>query len=140
MAIFYDYTITVNGDSAKLDKSIYLYKNNKNITYYFTIKNAPFKFINAIDMIESLNASTADIKILKPNGVKMRIKDILIENGKVKLEIDSNFMDELSEIGVYDFQIDLYDNATDKGRVTIPPVVNQFHVLAPIFEDDEATE
>lgn len=37
MAIFYDYTITVDGDKAKLDKNIYLYKNNKNITYYFKI-------------------------------------------------------------------------------------------------------
>lgn len=140
MAIFYDYTITVDGDKAKLDKNIYLYKNNKNIIYYFKIQNAPFKFINAVDMVESLNASTADIKILKPNGVKKRIKNIPIENGKVKLEIDDSFMDEISEIGKYTFQIDLYDNATNKGRVTIPPVIEQFCVLAPIFEDNEATE
>lgn len=49
-------------------------------------------------------------------------------------------MDEISEIGKYTFQIDLYDNATNKGRVTIPPVIEQFCVLAPIFEDNEATE
>ena len=82
----------------------------------------------------------ADIKIIKPNGVKKRIQNIPIENGKIKLEIDDRFMDEVSEIGAYTFQIDLYDDAIDKGRVTIPPVVDQFHVLAPIFEDDEATE
>ena len=65
---------------------------------------------------------------------------LYIENGKVKLEIDDSFMDEISEIGKYTFQIDLYDNATNKGRVTIPPVIEQFCVLAPIFEDNEATE
>ena len=140
MAIFYDYTITVDGDKAKLNKNIYLYKDNKNITYYFTIQNAPFKFIKAVDMIESLNASTADIKILKPNGIKKRITNIPIENGKVKWEIDDKIMDEISEIGKYTFQIDLYDDAENKGRVTIPPVIEQFYVLAPIFEDSEATE
>ena len=138
MAIFYNYTITVNGNKASLNSHIYLYKNNKNIDYYFTIKNAPFLFKDEVNMIESINASTARIKFIKPNGEKITFKNIVIENGKIKLRIDDKFIDEISEIGDYSFQIDLYDNNTENiGMVTIPPVINEFHVLAPLFDDDE---
>ena len=134
MAIFYDYTITVNENKAALNKDIYLYKDNRNIIYYFSIKNAPFKFVDLTDMIESTEATYANIKILKPNGVKKKFSKIPIENGKVKLKIDSEFIDEISEIGDYTFQIDLFDN--EDGFITIPPVYNQFHVLEPLFDDE----
>lgn len=137
MAIFYDYTITVDGNKATLNKDIYLYKDNRNIIYYFSIKNAPFKFVDLTDMIESAEATYANIKILKPNGVKKKFSKIPIENGKVKLKIDSEFIDEISEIGNYTFQIDLFDN--EDGFITIPPVYNQFHVLEPLFDDETTT-
>ena len=38
MAIFYNYTITVDGNKATMDKNIYLYRKNKNVDYYFEIK------------------------------------------------------------------------------------------------------
>ena len=138
MAIFYDYTITVNGDKASLNKDIYIYKDNRNIIYYFSIKNAPFKFVDLTDMIESTDATYANIKILKPNGAKEKFSNIPIENGRIKLKIDKEFADEISEIGDYTFQIDLFDN--DNGFITIPPVYKQLHVLKALFDDDSVTE
>lgn len=36
--IKYDYEITVNGNQAKLNKDIYLFRGNKNVHYYFAVK------------------------------------------------------------------------------------------------------
>lgn len=135
MAIYYEYIITVNGSIATLNKDIYLYKNNKNIDYYFIIKNADFNFLD-LDSNKLDNAPYASIKLLNPSGKKILSKKADITNGKVHLRINETLIDEDSEIGTYTFQIDLYDG--ENGRVSIPPIVNKFHVLDSLFDDDEA--
>lgn len=50
--IKYDYEITVNGNQAKLNKDIYLFRGNKNVHYYFAVKNASFNFKGSTDLIE----------------------------------------------------------------------------------------
>ena len=138
MAIFYNYTITVNGDKAKMDKNIYLYRKNKNIDYYFTIKNACFKFEDEINYVVGYNAQFARFRIVKPDGTNFFTKKSKVIDGKVKFCVTEDLIDEPIEVGTYIFQIDLYDN--DDGFVTIPPVYNQFHVLEPLFEEDEVAK
>lgn len=136
MAIFYNYTITVNGNKASMDKNIYLYRKNKNVDYYFEIKNACFKFENEINYIVSYNAEYARFRILKPDGTKFFTEKRKVENGYAKFSVTEDLIDEKIEVGTYVFQIDLYDE--DDGFITIPPIYNQFHVLEPLFDEDDS--
>ena len=135
MAIYYQYIITVNGDTATLNRDIYVYKNNRNIDYYFVINNAAFNF-DDIESIDKVVAPYASVKLLDPSGKKLMTKKASIVDGKVHLRVNETLIDEDTEVGTYSFQIDLYDG--ENGRVSIPPVINRFHVLNPIFDDDEA--
>lgn len=136
MAIFYNYTITVNGNKASMDKNIYLYRKNKNVDYYFEIKNAYFKFEDEINYIISYNAKYARFRVIKPDGTKFFTEKREVENGYAKFSVTEDLIDERAEVGTYVFQIDLYDGSN--GFITIPPIYNQFHVLEPLFDEDES--
>ncbi len=136
MAIFYNYTITVNGNKASMDKNIYLYRKNKNVDYYFEIKNACFKFENEINYIISYNAEYARFRVIKPDGTKFFTEKRKVEDGYAKFSVTEDLIDERAEVGTYVFQIDLYDE--DDGFITIPPIYNQFHVLEPLFDEDDS--
>lgn len=131
--IYYDYTITVKGDKASLNKNIYLYRRNLNIDYYFKVVDASFVF-KEVDRTEW--ATQATIKMINPSGKKIASKPIYIgSDNKIHLRIQEMLIDEVSEVGSYTFQIDLYDS--EGGRVTIPPVEGQLIVLEPLFDDGE---
>lgn len=136
MAIFYNYTIIVNGNKASMDKNIYLYRKNKNVDYYFEIKNACFKFEDEINYIISYNAKYARFRVIKPDGTKFFTEKREVENGYAKFSVTEDLIDERAEVGTYVFQIDLYDGSN--GFITIPPIYNQFHVLEPLFDEDES--
>ena len=125
--INYDYTVTVTGNTAKLDKDIYLFRGNKNVHYYFAVKNASFNFKGSTDLIEKTNAINAAVTVIKPNGVEVANAIAEVENGKIHLKVTEDLIDEEVEVGDFDLVFDLFDD-TD-GAVTIPKVQGQFHVL-----------
>lgn len=125
--IKYDYEITVNGNQAKLNKDIYLFRGNKNVHYYFAIKNASFNFKGSTDLIEKTNAINAAVTVIKPNNVEVASAIAKVENGKIHLKVTEDLIDEEVEVGDFDLVFDLFDD-TD-GAVTIPKVIGQFHVL-----------
>ena len=125
--IKYDYTVTVTGNTAKLDKDIYLFRGNKNVHYYFAIKNASFNFKGTTDLIEKTNAINAAVTVIKPNNVEVASAIAKVENGKIHLKVTEDLIDEEVEVGDFDLVFDLFDD-TD-GAVTIPKVIGQFHVL-----------
>lgn len=125
--IKYDYTVTVTGNTAKLDKDIYLFRGNKNVHYYFAIKNASFNFKGTTDLIEKTNAINAAVTVVKPNAVEVANAIAEVENGKIHLKVTEDLIDEEVEVGDFDLVFDLFDD-TD-GAVTIPKVTGQFHVL-----------
>lgn len=125
--IKYDYEITVNGNTAKLNKDIHLFRENKNVHYYFAIKNASFNFKGSTDLIEKTNAINAAVTVIKPNGVEVANAIAPVENGKIHLKVTEDLIDEEVEVGDFDLVFDLFDD-TD-GAVTIPKVIGQFHVL-----------
>ena len=125
--IKYDYEITVNGNTAKLNKDIHLFRENKNVHYYFAIKNASFNFKGSTDLIEKTNAINAAVTVIKPNNVEVASAIAKVENGKIHLKVTEDLIDEEVEVGDFDLVFDLFDD-TD-GAVTIPKVIGQFHVL-----------
>lgn len=125
--IKYDYEITVTGNTAKLNKDIHLFRENKNVHYYFAIKNASFNFKGSTDLIEKTNAINAAVTVIKPNGVEVANAIAPVENGKIHLKVTEDLIDEEVEVGDFDLVFDLFDDVD--GAVTIPKVAGQFHVL-----------
>lgn len=123
-------TVTINNDKASLDEEIYLYQNDRNIDIYITIKDVKYSFE---DVLTRSSASFSRIKVLKPNGDKFITDKLPITDNKILLTITKAFTDQIEEIGVHKFQIQLFDS--QQGRLTVPPL--HFTVLAPLFEDDD---
>lgn len=134
-----DLTITIDGNKASVDEPLYMYQGDRNIDIYFTIIDSKFKFseTNSNILVDS-TAKYSTIKVLKPNGEKIRTDKKAIEDNKIVFTINQEFADEATEIGKYKLQIQLWSiDANNQGRVTIPPI--EFEVLEPIFEDNDAS-
>ena len=134
-----DLTITIDGNKASVDEPLYMYQGDKNIDIYFTIIDSKFKFseTNSNILVDS-TAKYSTIKVLKPNGEKIRTDKKAIEDNKIIFTINQEFADEATEIGKYKLQIQLWSiDANNQGRITIPPI--EFEVLEPIFEDNDAS-
>ena len=132
-----DLTITIDGNKASVDEPLYMYQGDRNIDIYFTIIDSKFKFseTNSNILVDS-TAKYSTIKVLKPNGEKIKTDKKAIEDNKIVFTINQEFADEATEIGKYKLQIQLWSiDANNQGRVTIPPI--EFEVLEPIFEDDD---
>ena len=123
-------TMTIEGRTASLSESIYLYRGDRNVDILFTITDAKFKFneYSGNILVES-TAKYATVNVLKPNGAKFSSEQLAIIDNKVVLTIDQQFIDEITEVGTHLVQIQLWD--TNNGRVTLPPI--NFEVLEPIF-------
>ena len=123
-------TMTIEGRTASLSESIYLYRGDRNVDILFTITDAKFKFneYSGNILVES-TAKYATVNVLKPNGDTFTSNKLSIIDNKVVLEITQDFIDEITEVGTHLVQIQLWD--ADNGRVTLPPI--NFEVLEPIF-------
>ena len=134
-----DLTITIDGNKASVDEPLYMYQGDRNIDIYFTIIDSKFRFSETnSNILADSTAKYSTIKVLKPNGEKIRTDKKAIEDNKIVFTINQEFADEAVEIGIYKLQIQLWSiDATNQGRVTIPPI--EFEVLEPIFEDNDAS-
>ena len=136
MAIIIERTITINNDKATLDKPIYFYIGDGNITCLFTIKEigktARFGTINNTNVIqENDSIDYGEARIYKPSKDHAETARAEIIDDKLQIEFNFDNIDEYSEAGVHKLQIHLYDNATgDRNRLTIPPI--DINVLMPI--------
>lgn len=146
MAIIIERTITIRNDQATLDKPIYLYIEDGDITCLFTInekeKTARFGSVNKTDysIIDNNNIDYGQVRIYKPDpGSDSTSRLVLTEKAEViddKLHVifSSKNIDDFSEAGVHKLQIHLYDD--EDNRFTIPPV--DLHILMPIGCDNNA--
>lgn len=132
-----DLTITIDGNKASVDEPLYMYQGDRNIDIYFTIIDSKFRFSETnSNILADSTAKYSTIKVLKPNGEKIKTDKKAIEDNKIIFTINQEFADEATEIGKYKLQIQLWSiDANNQGRVTIPPI--EFEVLEPIFEDDD---
>ena len=125
--IKYNYEISVNDNKARLNKDIFLFRGNRNIHYYFSIKGARFTFSKTNeDLIESSNAIYAAVTVIKPNGVEVANAIAPVEDGVIHLKVTEDLIDEEVEVRDFDLVFDLFDDS--EGAVTIPKIQGQFHV------------
>ena len=134
MAIVIEKTITLKNNQATLDSPLYLYVGDGDITYLFTIKEmkkaATFGSINQINLITE-QASYGEVRIYKPDGELVFTTRAEIIDNKLQALFSYEHIDQLTEAGVHQLQIHLYDDDnSERNRFTIPPV--ELNVLFPV--------
>ena len=140
--IFTERTITVVNDSATINKPLILYRGDKNIELKITIVESQFKFrsTGASNVIETSNASYAQLVINTPYDLPIFSEVTATENGTVIFVISAAMIDEVREVGIYDIQIRLLDD-NKQSRASIPPVSNAIEIREPIaIEDGSAVD
>lgn len=140
--IFRECTITVVNDKATINKPLILYRGDKNIELKITIAESQFKFRNtdASNVIETTDASYAQLVINTPYGLPIFSDVAATKNGAVIFVITEAMIDEIREVGAYEIQIRLLDD-NKQSRASIPPVSNAIEIREPIaIEDGSAVD
>lgn len=135
--IFTERTITVVNDSATINKPLILYRGDKNIELKITIVESQFKFrsTGASNVIETANASYAQLVINTPYDLPIFSEVTATENGTVIFVITEAMIDEVREVGIYDIQIRLLDDSK-QSRASVPPVSNAIEIREPMAIED----
>ena len=136
MAIVIERTITVNNDKSILDNPLYLYVGDGDITYLFTIKEkkrvATFGELDSSNSLLSEINGYGDVRIYKPDGSEpVFTTRAEIVDDKLQAIFSYEHIDQLTEAGVHQLQIHLYDDDdSERNRFTIPPI--ELNVLFPV--------
>ena len=136
MAIVIERVITIKDNISTLDNPLYLYTGDGDITYLFTIKemkkSARFGQISQTNVItEEGYFSYGDVRIYKPNEELAFTARAQIIDDKLQAIFSFEDIDNITESGIHQLQIHLYDAETgERNRFTIPPV--NLHVLLPV--------
>ena len=134
MAIVIERVITVKNNIATLDNPLYLYTGDGDITCLFTIKEikkaATFGQINTSNLITE-GVGYGEVRIYKPDDVLVFTARAEIIDDKLQALFSFTNIDQLTEAGIHQLQIHLYDaDAGERNRFTIPPV--ELNVLFPV--------
>ena len=137
--IFTNRKITISGDKASMDKQIVLYRGDREVEVQFEIVYEAIKY-RTTNAIESINASFGQLVIQNESAEIPTVTSVSPTNeGVIIFKFTKEMIDELPELGIYNFQIRLFDD-TQTSRITIPIVENSIIIKEPlsISEGDTA--
>ena len=135
--IFTERVITVRKGVSTIDEPVILYRGDYEVEVRFTIINSRFKFIGGTNVIDSENAAYGQLAILKPNGDNIFSDTMECINGGVSFVLSKEMIDEIHELGLYSFQIRLFDQSK-KSRASIPPIEFGIEIREPIASEDHS--
>ena len=133
--IITDRTITVRKGVSSINEPVVVYRGDYEIVLRFTIMNSKFKFMSRTNMIESEKASYAQLVILTPYGGNIFSAMTKCSEGAVAFVMTQEMLDQIEEVGLYSFQIRLFD-VNKESRITIPPVEFGIEIREPIASED----
>ena len=135
--IYTEVKINIKNYQALIDKTIIVYRGDKNVEVNCEIFESPYRQykIEASNTILNLNASFAQMVIQKPDHSYVIGEITPTHDGKVIFVIPPELIDESAEVGKFAFQIRLY-NEDKTSRVTLPPVVGGIDVIEPIASEE----
>lgn len=128
--IYANVNMVVRDYESICDKKIVLYRGDKNVQIRFVIKD------NKFVVVEN---TYAQLLIKRPKATPIFSEISEIEDNTVVLTVTGEMIDELLELGTYQFQIRLYDNDL-VSRATLPPCESCLFIEKPIiFEGNGET-
>ena len=120
--IYTDRTVTVSNNECKIDSPVVLYRGDKNITIRLQLINCSYS-----------EATKGQLIIKAPNKI-ITMNQSVLKNNVLAVQITADMIDEVIEVGTYDFHIRLLD---DNSAVTLPPVMEGIEVREPIAIENE---
>lgn len=129
--------VTIKNYQATIDKTIILYRGDRNVEIQFEILESVYRQykVEGTNVISNLNASYGQLVIQKPDNTYVLGDIVPTQDGKVIFTIPGELIDESVEVGQYAFQIRLY-NDDQSSRVTLPLVVGGIDIVEPIASED----
>lgn len=129
--------VTIKNYQATIDKTIILYRGDRNVEIQFEILESMYRQykVEGSNVILNLNASYGQLVIQKPDHTHILSDIAATQDGKVIFTIPGELIDESVEVGQYTFQIRLY-NDDKTSRVTLPPVAGGIDIVEPIASED----
>lgn len=133
--IFTERVISVRKGVSSIDEPVILYRGDHEVEIRFTIINSRFKFIGGTNVIDSEHAAYGQLAVLKPDGDSVFSEINECNNGGVNFILTKEMIDEINELGLYSFQIRLFDQSKES-RASIPPVEFGIEIREPIVSED----
>ena len=137
--IFTKRKITITGDKASMDKQIVLYRGDREVEVQFEIIYETIKY-RKTNAIEDVNASFGQLVIQNDSVAIPTVTDVSpTSEGVVIFKFTKEMIDEITELGTYDFQIRLFDD-TQTSRITTPTIEDSIIIKEPLsmYEGDTA--
>ena len=122
-----------------MDKQIVLYRGDREVEVQFEIVYETIKY-RKTNAIEDVNASFGQLVIQNDSVAIPTITDVSpTSEGVVVFKFTKEMIDEITELGTYDFQIRLFDD-TQTSRITTPTIENSIIIKEPLsmYEGDTA--
>lgn len=137
--IFTDRKITIRNGKSSINEPVILYRGDYEVSIKFTIMESKFRFKSGVNLVDSEKASHGQLAILAPYGGNVFSEIVKCEDGTVTFTLTKEMIDQLEEVGLYSFQIRLFDYYRES-RVSIPPVEFGIEVREPVASEDHDNE
>ena len=137
--IFTDRKITIRNGKSSINEPVILYRGDYEVSIKFTIMESKFRFKSGVNLVDSEKASHGQLAILTPYGGNVFSEIVKCEDGTVTFTLTKEMIDQLEEVGLYSFQIRLFDYYRES-RVSIPPVEFGIEVREPVASEDHDNE
>ena len=142
MAIVKEVTVTVNNNTATINKPIFAYMGDGTITFLIKVLQTNHKIGSlptTSNVLAETDAQWASVCVKKPDGRNVAVKKCTVMDEKIRFELTKDFIDELNEIGTHSLQIHLYDGElATANRITIPPI--EITILEPLCDNVTITD
>ena len=125
--IYIERNIKIRKNEAQIEEPIVLYKGDMNIELQFTIENNPFKYRTGTAV------TYGQLVIRRPEAAPIFSEPVKMSSSKVLFTVSGDMIDELEELGEYDFQIQLLNNE-QTSRGSLPPVYGGIIIRDPLCE------
>lgn len=117
--IYTERIITVDPNTSKIDSPVILYRGDKNIRIRLKIVNNIFQ-----------DATHAQL-ILKNQNKIITMGIAKLQNDVLEINLPTEFMDEVNEVGMYTIQIRLF-NEDQTSAATLPEIIQALEIREPI--------
>ena len=117
--IYTERIITANRNTSKINSPIILYRGDKNIALRLKIVNNIFQ-----------HAIYAQL-ILKNQNKIITMDIVKLQNNVLEINVPTEFMDEVTEVGMYTIQIRLF-NEDQTSVATLPEIIQALEIREPI--------
>ena len=136
--IFTERKVTVNNDIATIDKNIVLFRGDREVEVRFTVmyEGVKYRKNSGENVIEDVNATFGQL-VIQNDATETPVVSLVTptEDGTIIFKFTKEMIDEIPELGTYDFQIRLFDDS-QTSRITTPIVDNGIIIKEPLSMEE----